>query len=501
MKKIILLSSLFIIGFKNSYTQTAMKKLDINNVGAMVLNGGDLFTNLSSAMFEVPKPDIITGRRQNTIYAAGLWIGGLDASQNLHLAASTYRSVGKAFKPGPVTDSEYVNKNAIYDKIFYITKNDIVNFHFGNISNEILIWPGNGNTAQGEPKKLAPFFDKNKNDIYEPLLGDYPEFPGDACAFTIFNDNFQKNEAMKIEVHQFVYAYKSNSELDYTIFVSYKIFNRSTSNYNNVHVGHWIDYDIGNSADDAYCSDSTRNAMIGFNGDDDDEGILGYGLNPPAMACVFLNQKLERSIKYDNDFSTHGIPSTINDYNNYLNGLYKDNTPIPSFKCYSASAGDLPSEVRMVGSSKGFSLPANSSYCISLAHVYARATVGGANASMALVKQAVDTVQKYFNQGIGNVCNLYPFRTGISNLDNTPTNINIYPNPVHISVNIAIPFTNAGVAIINIYDMNGRIIESKYIQGNNGTENYIFDTSKLSNGIYFISISSDKIYNAKFVKE
>ena len=74
------------------------EQLDGNQVDARYHNGGDMFWDLvSNPAYEVPK-----GSGNHSSFAGGLWIGGLDQSDGLHIAAATYRQTGNDFSPGPV---------------------------------------------------------------------------------------------------------------------------------------------------------------------------------------------------------------------------------------------------------------------------------------------------------------------------------------------------------------------------------------------------------------
>src|ERR1035437_9110900 len=105
---------------------TAQTDLDINNVRARILSGGDMWWDLITARYEVPK-----GSNKFSIFAGALWIGGIDAGGQLKIAAMTYRQTGNDFWPGPVnaatvsiTPSE-CNK---YDKHWKITLQEVQDF-------------------------------------------------------------------------------------------------------------------------------------------------------------------------------------------------------------------------------------------------------------------------------------------------------------------------------------------------------------------------------------
>jgi len=79
MKKKLLLLFLFPIASVQAqnvcYPSTVSKDLDINNVKARILGGGDMWWDqgLQSAQYEVPKGSGLT-----TMFAGSLWLGGLD---------------------------------------------------------------------------------------------------------------------------------------------------------------------------------------------------------------------------------------------------------------------------------------------------------------------------------------------------------------------------------------------------------------------------------------
>src|ERR1043165_8448915 len=72
----------------------AQEDLDINNVRATILTGGDMWWNLVDGKYLVPKP--AKGETGPTSQFAGsLWIGGFDASNALKVAAMTYRQTDR----------------------------------------------------------------------------------------------------------------------------------------------------------------------------------------------------------------------------------------------------------------------------------------------------------------------------------------------------------------------------------------------------------------------
>ncbi|HRD38813.1 MAG TPA: hypothetical protein PLC65_09280, partial [Bacteroidia bacterium] len=189
-------------------TNKNYKYLDINRVRAGIANRGDMFWDVGgsgNAKYEVPK-----GSGSNAGFCNSFWIGGLDASNQLHISAQTYRQSGCDFWPGPLdTVNALCDTNTFinYDKIWKISYNDIndfrTNFLNGNIANntytptiDIITWPAHGNGKYS--RNLAPFVDMNGNGIYDPLTGgDYPRIKGDQTLYFIFNDDFAPHTEAK----------------------------------------------------------------------------------------------------------------------------------------------------------------------------------------------------------------------------------------------------------------------------------------------------------------
>lgn len=144
-------------------------------------------TNTGNAAYEVP-----VGGGVHSDFVLGLWIGGYDTNNQLHLAAQTYRQSGVDYWPGPLdTTNATINSTVSnqYDKIWKLNQTDInafiTNFNNGNVQNgsytpvaDLLSWLAQGTGAQ--TKNMAPFEDVNHNHINDPLVGgDYPIIKGD----------------------------------------------------------------------------------------------------------------------------------------------------------------------------------------------------------------------------------------------------------------------------------------------------------------------------------
>jgi hypothetical protein len=277
--------------------------LDINQVSARFNSGSNHFWNVSTtAKYIVPKDSGTT-----TIFAYSLWIGGKDSINNIHIAAERYKSGGDDFWPGPVSDSIYydLSYDTLWNKIWKINKSQIdshVNYWskaWYVIPDVINKWPAHGDVNKGQAYNLAPFYDNNNNGYYDPSAGDHPLICGDQAVYFIYNDDRDLHtetaggKKLKTEIHGMAYAFNEplDTALNHTIFINYKIFNRSSSTYDSTYLGTFVDFDLGNPIDDYMECDVERGSFFVYNGDSFDEnnqGAKGYGTSPPAQAVVYL---------------------------------------------------------------------------------------------------------------------------------------------------------------------------------------------------------------------
>lgn len=432
---------------------TQQKDLDLNNVRTTILNGGDMWWNLQNAKYEIPKVEP-GNTSKNSLFSGALWIGGVTQG-NLRIAAQTYRQSGSDYYPGALqTDgsaSIAAARCKFYDKIWKITLAEIEEFQNQPIESKepsevILSWPGNGNVQSpdgpivtGEATYLAPYYDADVSGTYNPADGgDFPTFEQDnlknipdMMLYTIYNDKgniHSETEGLPIglEMHTQSFAYSTNDEINNMTFYRTTIYNRSTEVIDSCIFGQWVDADLGNYSDDYVECDVKRNLGICYNGDDNDEGILGYGLNPPSVGVNFFEGPrrivngdtseigLTKFVYYNNDFSITGNPTRPEHYWNYLNGRWKDGLnityggngrggtdtasfmfpgktdPIGRADWTERIAGNNPGDRRFLQTAGTFSLLPGSKNQVTVAVVWARATTGGATGSFNLLKEASD---------------------------------------------------------------------------------------------------------------
>ncbi|MBT5614657.1 MAG: T9SS C-terminal target domain-containing protein, partial [Flavobacteriales bacterium] len=287
--------------------------LDVNNVRTTIMGGGDMWWDLADAQYEIPK-----GSKKNSMFAGALWIGGVDDGGQLKVAAMTYRQSGNDFWPGPLNVNNATisaDECVTWDKHFKLDRSEVEEYvaRFATdptyvIPNSILEWPAHGDETLGQDEFLAPFFDANGNDIYEPYDGDYPDYNitgtndnarlfGDQTLFWIFNDKGNihtetEAEPLGLEIHAQAFGFTADNEVNDMTFYNYKVINRSTLPLNDTYFGQWVDPDLGYYLDDYVGCDVNLGLGICYNGDAEDEGADGYGFNPPAIGVDFFQGPL-----------------------------------------------------------------------------------------------------------------------------------------------------------------------------------------------------------------
>ena len=335
-------------GYRQSSTATLANLIFDPNVNDPVFDGDG-----STGLFDLG-------------FARGVWVGGLDPSGNVKVAASGYNSTGVDFVPGPIWNESQVDKEELcefFRKVWTISEAELLqlqslfasgNLSIGDISSDILEWPAKGNphiTNINIDSDLAPFFDNNSDGIYDPLQGDYPvplddspDFIPEQFRFYVFNDQTVHGESlgdpldMEFHVVDYVIDASGNSESATSVFTRLKSINKSLEELRDFRIGIWDDTDLGCFFDDFIGCDTTLNASYVYNtsGSDFDDCAPyqsvpnDYGV---VRSLVFLNRDLEKYIHFFNcsivDFDPEQCPPKFGaQYYFSLNGLWLDGSSI-----------------------------------------------------------------------------------------------------------------------------------------------------------------------------
>jgi hypothetical protein len=303
---------------------TAVVDLDINNVRARMMNGGDMWWDIptSTAQYEVPAKS-----KKNSLYAGSIWIGGIDnSSKDVKVAAQTYRQSGNDYWAGPLTVDGDISISVCneWDKIWKINASEINAFRniyagytkLADIKNAILSspptavtkiikeWPAEGNldavgatgvTFKYLPKReMAPYVDIDSMPGYNWRGGDYPKIVGDQYLWWVFNDKgdvkqHSSSESLNLEIHASAFAFATNDCLNDATFNNYKVFTWGSSTIDSTYMATFSDADLGAAFDDFIGCDTARGLGILYNGDAFDEGgITGYGYDIPMIGIDYF---------------------------------------------------------------------------------------------------------------------------------------------------------------------------------------------------------------------
>ena len=311
--------------------------MDINNVRALLMTGGDMWWNIGEgvAAYEIP-----IGSGKSSQFAASCWIGGYDQQGNLKVAGQTYRQTGNDYWPGALNASAKIAADTcvLWDMFWKVQKSTInqfiQNYKTGasNAGTEyfyINTWPATGNTSLqpgygaigsdgtshlylNPNNSYASFADLNGDGLYEPQQGEYPVLESngvqslpDELIWWVFNDagnvkQMSLTASIGVEVQTTGFAFATQDFLNNSTFYNYRVINRGALTMDSTFIAVWDDCDLGWYFDDYIGCDTSRGLGIQYNGNNSDgEGggypVNSYGNNPPQVGVDYF-QGPKRSI-------------------------------------------------------------------------------------------------------------------------------------------------------------------------------------------------------------
>ncbi|MFT5746354.1 MAG: hypothetical protein ACI920_001732 [Saprospiraceae bacterium] len=526
-------------------TPSAVHWKERNNIYAPIDNAGHPFSYTSNNDNAIFVNTVNNPTEAATIFVTGLWIGGIDPGGNLKETVVTYDE-DTGFRAGPVQllndfpDSTVCNN---WDKIWTVSREEIET-HLADLADNgfidapiisIFSWPANGNTdfesIEGFPLPegsfgLAPFFDKNGDGNYEPEEGDFPLPIGlsenalpQEVTYCLFNDArlptaSSSFDPLQFQIGQTTYVYdcEANNALNNTVFVTYQMTNMAAESIDSLHIGMFVDFDLGCYYDDYIGSDTIRNAFFAYNEDNIDgismgvcDGTPTFGENPPVQAITFLNKPLSYFTYHSTSGQSMGSdPNSPIEYYRYLTGSWRDGSPL-EFGGDGYQEGTTPTahafpddpnnpdgwsmnttnlnalDRRAVGSSKVGILQPGQSFSIDMAFTYVREQSASNLENVTAMYDHIDQVQAAYDNGFFGDC----MPTATTNLAAVDYNFEIYPNPA--SDMLTIKFPNFTLKTIRLMDVTGQIILEKSGQFQYETS---LDLSQFSKGVYFLQMEN-----------
>lgn len=497
--------------------------LNINNINARINNVGNQFWGFPLPGTDSPGFFVPKGTRKTPLFCSTLWLGALDDTNGLHIAAERFRQVGRDYWAGPISNNYDSAYDVKWNRIWKIGRSDI-EYHLMHWKDpdyipieKILTWPGNGDLSAGQMKILAPFHDLNGDGYYDPFSGDYPQIKGDQAIYFIFNDIRDRHSEsngipLGMEIHGMAYAFEcpEDSALWNTIFLHYDCINLSENNYHDLYVGIWSDLEIGFPGDDFAGTDTLLNSIFAYNADWYDDIMFdygAYGMHPPAQSVTFLNRKLSYSMIYESSYPPYWDPRENEEFYLSLQAKFSNGQhlcfpdsnhpvnhafpgdPLDSLNGWTMiTAGSTPYDKRVVGSNGPIYLRSQDTISIDLAYVFGRDYNGNHLTSVSVLKERIRNIQEYF---VSNSSPCGPlFSVSETNKQRNQA-FKVYPNPNTGFLNIEL-YEEYGWREYRIFDVFGRLMKDGKVK-----DQTILDISLLNPGIYFVQMVFDDFIQTK----
>ncbi|MEM6325587.1 MAG: T9SS type A sorting domain-containing protein [Bacteroidota bacterium] len=315
--------------------------LENAGVRARLFNDGSLFWNGSSdPRYEVPK-----GSGVDALRTANIWVGGT-VDGELRFAGTDYGPY--EYWPGPLNAEGQADPDlcATYDRIWRVTLEDIARYNTtGEATADLAEWPAEAG---------ASVVDGNGNpDDYDLAAGDRPAILGDETAWWVMNDrggthDWSRTPPIGLEARVTVstvsdaYAHRRlglDTDLARVLHTAtlyrYELTYRGDATWENAYFGFWMTPALGSGRDDYVGSYPEGEIGFTYNGDPIDESSTlghGYGPSPPALGVRMISgpgpRPMTGYLSYNSDGTVQGNPNAGEDAYGYLQGLWRDGTPM-----------------------------------------------------------------------------------------------------------------------------------------------------------------------------
>lgn len=329
--------------------QSQARRIDVNNINMFVTNYGtyanDIENQGNSGLF-FPKGTIKTA-----VYQSGIWLGGKIASGpnagEVRVAIAEY---SQEFAPGNIIGSGSTATPAeasdpaftVYKVVRYTgsaSDTDHVERDPAAVAKDRTIDPIAHHSWSEYVNGAAPYGAPTRSYTLPgsttPVIG--PDVKGDQMLWSVYNDldpavhinRGGRSAPMGVEVQQSTFAFDRQGALGNTVFLDYKVINKSANSYDSCYVMFWSDPDLGGAGDDLVGCDTLLSMGYIYNATNTDQL---YSDRPPAVGYDFFKGPqqgtttlgLTSFIFYINGTDPQNATQTYN----YMRGLSRDGDPI-----------------------------------------------------------------------------------------------------------------------------------------------------------------------------
>lgn len=484
--------------------QQPFTKVEVNRLKAVLGADGLLFDSAGTSGLNVKSALV-----NNLATRAGIWLSANDSAGNLRVAAHNVLGGGGDFWAGPLeVNGAKAADPAFWNKSYAVNKTE-VNYHMQHykdadytMSAGIAAWPGSKGTPYAQI--LAPFVDnKEFNQMYEPLAGDYPYFTSDAISYSISNDNYNTHSysnglPLGVEVQTSLYAFSdADSFLSNAVFVRYTVHNRTNRNYNNFRLSAVTNFQLGATSNEYLGTSVPGNAIFAIN--DTTEATFQEQL--VSLGCMAFNQRVNSTMYFNNDNNAiNGMPSSAIEFQRLMKGQWKNGASLR----YGGNGVDGSDEASYIYPYTGDGANGNLMWSETSVGNTSGKRIGVINSDSFVLNRGkalvFDFIYFYVEEKFANIkqidyiCSRFKEKLAdkkmLSNAKITKEkdlSFYTYPNPVKAGDKLSI-FRKQEVAMaLTIYDFSGREILNYNLPE---SENSIILPASLISGLYYIEFKT-----------
>ncbi len=460
------------------------KRIDANAVSMALSNVGSFAYDFTAANAGLEYP---RGSQQTAVFASGLWLSANIGTAN-RLAISGY---AEEFMAGSAVGGIDDDPS---DPVYQVYKLHRTYATAPQRDSALAAWNAGAVTHGAPPVEVRP--DGSLSLTGEQML------------WTVYNDldagNHQNpaghTAPIGVEVQQTTFAFDRPSAFANTVFMRFKLINRTLFPLSDVRIGFWADPDLGAASDDLTGCDPAANLGYCYNASTPDSV---YGSNPPAIGYDLVQgPSITGGTRLGMASFTHFVqgadPDTSTETRNALHGLNIDSTtivnPLTALPTKFQFSGDpvagtgwretLPQDQRMLITAGPVSMAPGDSQEVVIAVILAQ----GADAlgSLALLRTYDAEIQSAWNAG----------SLPVLGVDDTP-NLSLalhraFPNPSRGDLTLSFTLGANGPATLELVDIAGRTVLKRDLGGMNAGRHELrvgAGSARLSAGMYFARIT------------
>ena len=288
----------------------------VHNVGRLQLqitNFGETGNQNNPSRTTVPSAEWPPGSGNDYLYAAGLWIGALDATGIPHVTTATYE---REFSPDIVPQNVCVNLPI--DQVADVRES------YEGIPNGNRVISASVNPDDDGDGRIDEDFLNGLDDDGDGLCDEDYSAIGQQMFASEYNDYqpttrqiYPEHVPLGVKVQQTSYAWATPGQNDF-VGMDYKIINKSGRALRNVFVAIFADMDIGNRAIRGYFSD-------------DEAGLVDTTVSYVGPTGDFVNRRIQMGYMWDNQDDPARIQDAKGgDVPGYFGCMFLNHTTDPS---------------------------------------------------------------------------------------------------------------------------------------------------------------------------